>query len=37
MGIGTASMQKHNITATPTVSFINESVHVIHRHLGTWL
>ena len=37
MGIGTASKQKHNITATPTVSFINESIHVIHRHLGTWL
>ena len=35
MGIGTASMQKHNTTATPTVSFINESIHVIHRHLGT--
>ena len=37
MGIGTAGMQKHNTTATPTLSFINESVHVIHRHLGTWL
>ena len=37
MGIGTATMQKQNTTATPTVSFINESIHVIHRHLGTWL
>ena len=37
MGIGTTSMQKHNTIATPTLSFINESVHVIHRHLGTWL
>ena len=37
MGIGTASMQKHNTSATQTVSFINESIHVIHQHLGTWL
>ena len=37
MGVGTASMQKHNTTATPTVSFINESILVIHRRLGTWL
>ena len=37
MGIGTAGMQKHNTTATTTVSFINESIHVIHRHLRTWL
>ena len=37
MGIGTASMQKHNTTATPTVSFINDSIQVIHRPLGTWL
>ena len=29
MGISTASMQKHNTTATPTLSFINESVHVL--------
>ena len=27
-------MQKHNTTATPTVSFINESVHVIQPELG---
>ena len=35
MGISTEGMQKHNTIATPTLSFINESVHVIHRHLGT--
>ena len=34
MGTG---MQKHNSTATPTVSFINESIHVIHGHLGPQL
>ena len=37
MGIGTASMQNQNTTATPTVSFINDSIQVIHRHLGRWL
>ena len=34
MGIGTAGMQKHNTAATPTLSFINESVHVINPALG---
>ena len=36
MGIGTASMQKHS-TASPAVSFINESIHVIQGHLGARL
>ena len=34
MGICTASVQKHDSTATPAVSFINESTHVIPEHLG---
>ena len=33
MGISKASMQKHNSIAIPAVSFINESIHVIHGHL----
>ena len=37
MEIGRASMQKCNTTATPSVSFITKSIHVIQRHLGTWL
>ena len=37
MGIGTPSMQKHNSTATPAVSFINDSIHVIHGHVGARL
>ena len=37
MGIGMASMQNHTSTATAAMSFINESIHVIHRHLGARL